>query len=244
MSNAHRKVLRSKLTFLVDNIQTEPLIPSLISNNVLCDVTKAYVTAPKTRDQRINRLVDVLMTKEDGLFVFCEILRNSGYQFVAGEIEGKKINAHDKNHHLRGGGLRSYINMLVFSLLFSWLGDVDKIQYVQNSIATWRPQSRSVSSDCEALLKQLVNRLSVNSNGSSLSSRHNSISSNKIALVAPSVINNNTNGVESRVQSERKTLCSKCDRQIYNDLTVAHPKSEDEGKRKGSSTRNNFCVIL
>lgn len=210
MSNAHRKVLRSKLTFLVDNIQTEPLIPSLISNNVLCDVTKAYVTAPKTRDQRINRLVDVLMTKEDGLFVFCEILRNSGYQYVAGEIEG----------------------------------DVDKIQYVQNSIATWRPQSRSVSSDCEALLKQLVNRLSVNSNGSSLSSRHNSISSNKIALVAPSVINNNTNGVESRVQSERKTLCSKCDRQIYNDLTVAHPKSEDEGKRKGSSTRNNFCVIL
>lgn len=119
MSNAHRKVLRSKLTFLVDNIQTEPLIPSLISNNVLCDVTKAYVTAPKTRDQRINRLVDVLMTKDDGLFVFCEILRNSGYQFVAGEIEGKKINAHDKNHHLGGGGLRSYINMLVFSLLFS-----------------------------------------------------------------------------------------------------------------------------
>lgn len=100
MSNAHRKVLRSKLTFLVDNIQTEPLIPSLISNNVLCDVTKAYVTAPKTRDQRINRLVDVLMTKDDGLFVFCEILRNSGYQFVAREIEGKKINAHDKNHHL------------------------------------------------------------------------------------------------------------------------------------------------
>lgn len=119
MSNAHRKVLRSKLTFLVDNIQTEPLIPSLISNNVLCDVTKAYVTAPKTRDQRINRLVDVLMTKDDGLFVFCEILRNSGYQFVAREIEGKKINAHDKNHHLGGGGLRSYINMLVFSLLFS-----------------------------------------------------------------------------------------------------------------------------
>lgn len=115
---------------------------------------------------------------------------------------------------------------------------------MQNSIATWRPQSGSVSSDCEAFVKQLVNRLSVNSNGSSLSSRHNSISSNKIALVAPSVINNNTNGVESRVQSERKTLCSKCDRQIYNDLTVAHPKSEDEGKRKGSSTRNNFCIIL
>lgn len=119
---------------------------------------------------------------------------------------------------------------------------------MQNSIATWRPKSGSVSSDCEAFVKQLVNRLSVNSNGSSLSSRHNSISSNKIALVAPSVINNDTsckkNVVESRVQSERKTLCSKCDRQIYNDLTVVHPKSKDKGKRKGSSTRNNFCIIL
>lgn len=98
MSNAHRKVLKSKLACLVENIQTEPLIPSLMSCNVLCDVTKAYVTAPKTRDQRINRLVDVLMTKDDGLFVLCEILQNSGYQFVADEIKGM-INAHDKNHH-------------------------------------------------------------------------------------------------------------------------------------------------
>lgn len=99
MSAAHRKVLRSKLTYLVENIQTEPLIPSLVSKNVLCDVTKAYVTAPKTRDQQINRLVDVLMTKDDGLFVFCEILRNSGFQFVAHEIEGKLNHINEKNHH-------------------------------------------------------------------------------------------------------------------------------------------------
>lgn len=92
MSNAHRKVMKSKLACLVANIQTEPLIPSLMSCNVLCDVTKAYVTAPKTRDQRINRLVDVLMTKEKGLLVFCEVLRTTGYQFVADEILGKQTN--------------------------------------------------------------------------------------------------------------------------------------------------------
>lgn len=111
-----------------------------------------------------------------------------------------------------------------------------------------RPHSGSVSSDCEAFVKQLLNRLSVNSNCSSLSSRHNSTSSNKIALVAPSVLNNDTsctkNRVESQVQSERKVLCQKCDRKIYNDMTGAHPKSEDKGKRKGSSTRNNCCILL
>lgn len=116
MCDAHRKVLRSKLTYLVENIQTEPLIPSLISNNVLCDVTKAYVTAPKTRDQRINRLVDVLMTKEKGLFVFCEILRKSGYQFVAHEIEGKQNNV-TTNTITFWGFLRIYSKSYIFSLL-------------------------------------------------------------------------------------------------------------------------------
>lgn len=113
MSNAHRKVLKSNLTYLVENIQTEPLVPSLMSRNVLCDVTKSYVTAPKTRDQRINRLVDVLMTKERGLLVFCEVLRTSGYQFVADEILGKQTK------YMFRSRANPSVKKMAFRLLFS-----------------------------------------------------------------------------------------------------------------------------
>lgn len=110
-----------------------------------------------------------------------------------------------------------------------------------------RPQSGSVSSDCESFVKQLLNRLSATSNCSSLSSRHNSTSSTKITTVAHSVhsndINCTKNEAESRVKGERKVLCSKCDRQIYNDMTGAHLKSKDKEKRKGSSIRNNCCIL-
>ena len=88
MPNIHRKILKSKMSFFVENIQVEQLIPSLVSFNVLCDVTKAYVLAPKTRDQRINRLVDILMTKDEGLTVFCQALQEAGFYFVAEEISG------------------------------------------------------------------------------------------------------------------------------------------------------------
>ena len=94
MPNVHRKILKSKMSFFVENIQVEQLIPSLVSYNVLCDVTKAYVSAPKTRDQRINRLVDILMTKHEGLTVFCQALREAGFQFVADDLSGKRMRSH------------------------------------------------------------------------------------------------------------------------------------------------------
>lgn len=79
------------MAYLVDNIEIEPLIPYLLSCNVLCDVTKPYVTAPLTIDQRVNRLVDVLITKEKGLFDFTEVLQKCGLKSVADELSGKKI---------------------------------------------------------------------------------------------------------------------------------------------------------
>ena len=90
MPNIHRKNLKSKMSFFVENVHVEQLIPSLVSYNVLCDVTKTYVAAPKTRDQRIYRLVDILMTKDEGLTVFRQALREAGYQFVADDISGKR----------------------------------------------------------------------------------------------------------------------------------------------------------
>ena len=94
MPNVHRKILKSKMSFFVENIQVEQLIPSLVSYNVLCDVTKAYVSAPKTRDQRIYRLVDILMTKHERLTVFCQALREAGFQFVADDLSGKRMRSH------------------------------------------------------------------------------------------------------------------------------------------------------
>lgn len=79
MSNVYRKVLRLKLIYLVDNIQIELLIFFLVLKYVFCDVIKVYVMVLKIRDQWINRFVDVLMIKEKGFFVFCEVLWIIGY---------------------------------------------------------------------------------------------------------------------------------------------------------------------
>lgn len=89
MFNVYRKVLKLKLVCLVENIQIELLIFLLMLCNVFCDVIKVYVMVSKIRDQWINRFVDVLMIKEKGFFVFCEVLWIIGYQFVVDEILGK-----------------------------------------------------------------------------------------------------------------------------------------------------------
>lgn len=90
MSNADKTILRGKMATLMENIKpVEGLIPYLCSRHLLCEVTKAYVIAPKTSDLKINRLVDILMTKENGLIDFCSVLRDGGYSFIADEIEGR-----------------------------------------------------------------------------------------------------------------------------------------------------------
>jgi hypothetical protein len=89
MSNADKTILRSKMATLMEKISpVDALIPYLCSRHLLCEVTKAYVIAPKTSDLKINRLVDILMTKENGLTDFCSVLRESGYSFIADDIEG------------------------------------------------------------------------------------------------------------------------------------------------------------
>lgn len=242
MSNAHRKVLKSKLTYLVENIQTEPLVPSLMSRNVLCDVTKSYVTAPKTRDQRINRLVDVLMTKERGLLVFCEVLRTSGYQFVADEILGKQTK------YMYRSRANPSVKKWPFVFYFPHIAGVEHDPTMGKPVAVLRPSSMSsaTASDTESYVKKIVHeyRLSKASSSSSVFSR-DSTSSTKIATIAPSVNslqNVDKNEMDSQSQSEkRKTSCSKCVRKVNND--VADPKSER--KRKGTSSLNcvNSCSL-
>ncbi|XP_048769572.1 uncharacterized protein LOC125675809 isoform X2 [Ostrea edulis] len=91
MSNADKTILRGKMATLMENIKpVESLIPYLCSRHLLCEVTKAYVIAPKTSDLKINRLVDILMTKENGLIDFCSVLRDGGYSFIADEIEEER----------------------------------------------------------------------------------------------------------------------------------------------------------
>lgn len=217
MSNAHRKVLKSKLACLVENIQTEPLIPSLMSSNVLCDVTKAYVTAPKTRDQRINRLVDVLMTKEKGLLVFCEVLRTTGYQFVADEIL-----AGVEHDPIVGKPVAVLRPRSMSSATAS-----DPELYVKQIIDE--------------------HRLSKASSTSSVFSRRDSTSSTKIATIAPSVSSDQSvDNIEtiSKGKSEKtKTSRSKYERKVNNDSNVANQKFERKGKGTSSLNCVNGCSL-
>lgn len=214
MSNAHRKVLKSKLTYLVENIQTEPLVPSLMSSNVLCEVTKSYVTAPKTRDQRINRLVDVLMTKERGLLVFCEVLRTSGYQFVADEILAGV--EHDPTMGKPVAVLRPS------SMSSATASDTES--YVKKIVHEYR--------------------LSKASSSSSVFSRDSTSSTKiaTIAPSVNSLQNVDKNEMDTQGQSEkRKPSCSKCERKVNND--VADPKSERKRKGTSSLNCVNSCSL-
>ncbi|XP_078317432.1 uncharacterized protein LOC111104650 [Crassostrea virginica] len=159
MPNVHRKILKSKMSFFVENIQVEQLIPSLVSYNVLCDVTKTYVSAPKTRDQRIYRLVDILMTKDEGLIVFCQALREAGFQFVADDISASLDQIQSKDKPV------AVLRPSSFS------------------------QSSASTSDTESYVKQLIDRhrLSKCSSTSSVFSRRDSTSSTKVAVITPSV---------------------------------------------------------
>ncbi|XP_062577118.1 uncharacterized protein LOC134238984 [Saccostrea cucullata] len=88
MSRTDRTILRSKMAILLESVNpVEALVPYLCSRHLLCEVTRAYVTAPKTSDLKINRLVDILITKENGLTDFCSVLRDGGYDYIAQDIE-------------------------------------------------------------------------------------------------------------------------------------------------------------
>ncbi|XP_061176137.1 uncharacterized protein LOC133185095 [Saccostrea echinata] len=91
MSKTDRTILRSKMAILLESVNpVEALVPYLCSRHLLCEVTKAYVTAPKTSDLKINRLVDILITKENGLTDFCSVLRDGGYDYIAQDIEAER----------------------------------------------------------------------------------------------------------------------------------------------------------
>ncbi|KAK3092464.1 hypothetical protein FSP39_003119 [Pinctada imbricata] len=129
MPKNHKKVLTEMTDYLVQNmVDIKTIMSQLISQDVLSDVTKAYVSAPTTRDQRIMRLLEVLSTKEHGLYMIVDVFKKTGNQFLADELMakghirqiGRKLDL--DNHHLDevDGYFESGIPEMFWQLVKRW----------------------------------------------------------------------------------------------------------------------------
>ena len=86
----HSRTLDEMTGFIVDNIvDINQLVPHLFTEKALCHVTKAYVLAPTTRDQRTMRLLEILSTKQDGMFMLVNVLKKTQSGFLADAIYGE-----------------------------------------------------------------------------------------------------------------------------------------------------------
>ncbi|XP_061176136.1 uncharacterized protein LOC133185094 [Saccostrea echinata] len=214
MSNVHKKILKSKMPFLVDNLQLEPMLPSLVSQNILCEVTKAYVTAPRTVDQKVNRLVDVLTTKEDGLSSFCHVLQESGYKFVADEI--KAFPDHHQTPETPIAVLRP--TSCSFSSTVS-----DSDSYVKHLIHEYR--------------------LSHSSSTSSVFSRRDSTSSTKTVAIAPLFVSLSSHTDKHINKKEANTSEAKSsEKSVFKNSSNFKMKGR-KGKGKQTLSCINSCVL-
>ena len=90
MPHHYSRVLDEMTVYLVENfMDIHLLMPSLITEKVLCHMTKAYVVAPPTNDQRVLRLLEILSTRQDGMFKLVKVLNSSGSEFLASALIGK-----------------------------------------------------------------------------------------------------------------------------------------------------------
>ena len=86
----HSRTMDEMTGYIVDNIMdVNQLIPHLFSEKALCHVTKAYVLAPPTRDQRTMRLLEILSTKQDGMHMLVNVLKRTQSDFLAEAIYGE-----------------------------------------------------------------------------------------------------------------------------------------------------------
>jgi hypothetical protein len=84
MNTTHKKLLEEKLDYLYENMEDVViLLPLFLEKETITPVQAMYIEKPSSCRQRIERLIEVLVTREDGYHSFCQALELSGQTTLA-----------------------------------------------------------------------------------------------------------------------------------------------------------------
>lgn len=84
MDTSHKQLLEDKLDYLYENMEDVViLLPLFLEKETITPAQALYIETPAFCKQRIERLIEVLVTRENGYHSFCEALKLSGQTTLA-----------------------------------------------------------------------------------------------------------------------------------------------------------------